>query len=120
MKEFNEKHIKDLQEADGIVLQDVFGYTVAIGISSEYSDIAGFLSDFFEEYSLWSLSKELQYENERAMLHDLFRFPFPIPHIEAKLMNAFDGISADEYAKKLEEIQRHSVKLRKMMKDIRQ
>lgn len=107
MKEFNEKHIKDLQEADGFVLQDVFGHTVAIGISSEYSDIAGFLSDFFEEYSLWSLSKELQYENERAMLNDLFSFPFPVNHIETKLMNAFNGILADDYAKKLEEKQWH-------------
>lgn len=107
MKEFNEKHIKDLQEANGFVLQDVFGYTVAIGIDSEYPDIAGFLSDFFEEYSLWSLSKELQYENERAMLNDLFSFPFPVSHIETKLLNAFDGISADDYAKKLEEKQWH-------------
>ena len=30
MKEFNEKHIKDLQEADGFVLQNVYGNTVAI------------------------------------------------------------------------------------------
>lgn len=30
MKEFNEKHIKDLQEANGFVLQDVKGKTVAI------------------------------------------------------------------------------------------
>ena len=111
MKEFNEKHIKDLQEADGFVLQDVFGHTVAIGSSSEYSDVAGFLSDFFEEYSLWSLSNQLQYKNERAMLNDLFsttlHFPFLIARIETKLMNAFDGISADDYAKKLEEKQWH-------------
>lgn len=111
MKEFNEKHIKDLQEADGFVLQDVFGHTVAIGISSEYSDVAGFLSDFSAEYSLWSLSNQLQYKNERAMLNDLFNttlhLPSPIAHIETKLMGAFNGISADDYAKKLEEKQWH-------------
>lgn len=114
MKEFNEKHIKDLQEANGFVLQDVFGHTVAIGLDSEYSDVAGFLSDFFKEYSLWSLSNKLQYENERAMLNDLFNttlhFPSLIAHIETRLMNAFDGISADDYAKKLEEKQWHLMK----------
>ena len=114
MKEFNEKHIKDLQEANGFVLQDVFEHTVAIGIDSEYSDVAGFLSDFFAEYSLWSLSNQLQYKNERAMLNDLFNttlhLPSPIAHIETKLMGAFNGISADDYAKKLEEKQWHALR----------
>lgn len=109
MKEFNEEHIKDLQEANGFVLQDVFGYTVAIGIDSEYPDIASFLDDYIEIYGIYDLSKRLGYENSRTMLNDLItktiRFTFPISHIETKLMGVFNGISADDYAKKLEEKQ---------------
>ena len=111
MKEFNEEHIKDLQEANGFVLQDVFGYTVAIGIDSEYPDIASFLDDYIEIYGIYDLSKRLGYENSRTMLNDLItktiRFTFPISHIETKLMGVFNGISADDYAKKLEEKQWH-------------
>ena len=111
MKEFNEKHIKDLQEADGFVLQDVFGYTVAIGIDSEYPDVASFLDDYIEIYGIFDLSKRLGYQNSRKMLNDLVTkiidLPFPMAHIETKLMDTFNGISADEYAKKLEERQWH-------------
>lgn len=111
MKEFNEEHIKDLQEAHGFVLQDVFGYTVAIGIDSEYPDIASFLDDYIEIYGIYDLSKRLGYENSRTMLNDLItktiRFTFPITHIETKLMGVFNGISADDYAKQLEEKQWH-------------
>ena len=111
MKEFNEKHIKDLQEANGFVLQDVFGYTVAIGIDSEYPDIASFLDDYIEIYGIYDLSKRLGYENSRTMLNDLItktiRFTFPIARIETKLMGVFNGISADDYAKKLEKKQWH-------------
>lgn len=111
MKEFNEEHIKDLQEANGFVLQDVFGYTVAIGIDSEYPDIASFLDDYIEIYGIYDLSKRLGYKNSRTMLNDLITkticFTFPIAHIETKLMGVFNGISADDYAKKLEEKQWH-------------
>lgn len=111
MKEFNEKHIKDLQEVNGFVLQDVSGHTVAIGLDSEYPDIASFLDDYIETYGIYNLSKRLGYENGRTMLNDLITktvcFNFSIAHIETKLMGAFDGISADDYAKKLEEKQWH-------------
>ena len=111
MKEFNEKHIKDLQEANGFVLQDVFGHTVAIGIDSEYPDIASFLGDYIETYGIYNLSKRLGYEDSRKMLNDLITkticFNFPIASIETKLMGVFNGISADDYAKKLEEKQWH-------------
>lgn len=111
MKDFNEKHIKDLQEAHGFVLQDVFGHKVAIGIDSECPDIASFLDDYIETYGIYNLSKRLGYENGRTMLNDLItktvRFNFSIANIETKLMGAFDGISADDYAKKLEEKQWH-------------
>ena len=111
MKEFNKEHIKDLQEADGFVLQDVYGYTVAIGIDSEYPDVASFLDDYIEIYGIFDLSKRLGYQNSRKMLNDLITktidLPFPIAHIETELMGAFNGISADDYAKKLEEKQWH-------------
>ena len=111
MKEFNEKHIKDLQEANGFVLQDVFGHTVAIGIDSEYPDIASFLDDYIETYGIYNLSKRLGYEDSRKMLNDLITkticVNFPIARIETKLMGVFNGISADDYAKKLEEKQWH-------------
>ena len=111
MKEFNEKHIKDLQEANGFVLQDVFGHTVAIGIDSEYSDVASFLVDYINEYGLLILAHKLGYEDSRKMLNDLITkticVNFPIARIETKLMGVFNGISADDYAKKLEEKQWH-------------
>lgn len=111
MKEFNEEHIKDLREANGFVLQDVFGHIVAIGIDSEYPDVASFLDDYIEIYGIYDLSKRLGYENSRTMLNDLItktiRFTFPIARIETKLMGTFNGISADDYAKKLEEKQWH-------------
>ena len=107
MKEFNEKHIKDLQEANGFVLQDVFGHTVAIGIDSEYSDVASFLVDYINEYGLLILAHKLGYEDSRKMLNDLITrticLNFEIAHIETKLMGVFNGISADDYAKQLEE-----------------
>lgn len=107
MKEFNEEHIKDLQEAGGFILRDVFGDTVAIGIDSEYPDIASFLDDYIEIYGIYPLSKHLGYENNRKMLNDLFSItthsPVPMARIETKLMGGFNGISADDYAKKLEE-----------------
>lgn len=111
MKEFNEKHIKDLQEVNGFVLQDVKGKTVAIGLDSEYPDMASFLVDYINEYGLGILAHKLGYKDEREMLNDLVTkiigVPFPITHIETKLMGAFNGISADDYAKKLEEKQWH-------------
>lgn len=113
MKEFNEEHIKDLQEAEGIVLQNVYGYTVAIYLNSEYPDIASFLSDYIARYGIKDLSKRLGYRNPTEMLKELLdkadNCLFMITDIEAKLMNAFDGISADDYAKKkrLEEEQWH-------------
>lgn len=107
MKEFNEKHIKDLQEVDGFVLQDVKGKTVAIYLDSEYPDVASFLADYIARYGIEDLSRRLGYRNPTEMLKELLEKAdnclFMMTDIETKLMNAFDGISADGYAKKLEE-----------------
>lgn len=111
MKEFNEKHIKDLQEADGFVLQNVYGNTVAIYLDSEYPDVASFLADYIARYGIKDLSRCLGYRNPTEMLKELLEKAdnclFMMTDIETKLMNAFDGISADDYAKKLEERQWH-------------
>ena len=111
MKEFNENHIKDLQEADGFVLQNVYGNTVAIYLDSEYPDVASFLADYIARYGIKDLSRCLGYRNPTEMLKELLEKAdnclFMMTDIETKLMNAFDGISADDYAKKLEEKQWH-------------
>lgn len=107
MKQFNKKHIKGLQEAEGIVLQNVSGYTVAIYLDSEYPDVASFLADYIARYGIKDLSRRLGYRNPTEMLKELLEKAdnclFMMTDIETKLMNAFDGISADGYAKKLEE-----------------
>lgn len=111
MKGFNEKHIKDLREADGFVLQDVRGETVAIGLDSEYPDVASFLADYINQWNIWSLALRLNYDSPTKMLNDLFSItmhsPVPMARIETKLMGGFNGISADDYAKKLEEKKWH-------------
>lgn len=110
MKEFNEKHIKDLQEANGFVLQDVKGKTVAIGLDSEYPCILDFIADYINDYTAGTLALDLNFGSTRDMLHQIYDnaiLPFESDLLKVRLMNAFDGISADDYAKKLEEKQWH-------------
>lgn len=110
MKEFNEKHIKDLQEVNGFVLQDVRGKTVAIGIDSEYPSILDFIADYINDYTAGTLAFYLNFGSTRNMLHQIYDnaiLPFEGDLLKVRLMNAFDGISADDYAKKLEEKQWH-------------
>ncbi len=110
MKEFNEKHIKDLQEVDGFVLQDVKGKTVAIGLDSEYPSIFDFIADYIDHYNAGNLAIYLNFGSTRNMLHQIYDnaiLPFDSDLLKVRLMNAFDGISADDYAKKLEEKQWH-------------
>lgn len=110
MKEFNEKHIKDLQEVDGFVLQEVKGKTVAIGLDSEYPSILDFIADYIDHYNAGDLAIYLNFGSTRNMLHQIYDnaiLPFDSALLKVRLMNAFDGISADDYAKKLEEQQWH-------------
>lgn len=110
MKEFNEEHIKDLQEVDGFVLQDVRGKTVAIGLDSEYPSILDFIADYIDDYTAGTLAFYLNFNTTRNMLHQIYDnaiLPFDNDLLKVRLMNAFNGISADEYAKKLEEKQWH-------------
>lgn len=110
MKEFNEEHIKDLQEANGFVLQNVDGETVAIGLISEYPSILDFIADYIDEHSATVLAFCLNFASTKNMLHQIYNnaiLPFEDDLLKVRLMNAFDGISADEYAKQLEEKQWH-------------
>ena len=110
MKEFNEKHIKDLQEAHGFILQNVKGKTVAIGLDSEYPSILDFIADYIDHYNAGNLAINLSFGSTRNMLHQIYDnaiLPFDSDLLKVRLMNAFDGISADDYAKKLEEKQWH-------------
>lgn len=110
MKEFNKKHIKDLQEAHGFVLQDVKGKTVAIGLDSEYPCILDFIADYINDYTAGTLAFDLNFGSTRDMLHQIYDnaiLPCESYLLKVRLMNAFDGISADDYAKKLEEKQWH-------------
>lgn len=110
MKEFNEKHIKDLQEANGFVLQDVKGKTVAIGLDSEYLCILDFIADYINDYTAGTLAFDLNFGSTRDMLHQIYDnaiLPCESYLLKVRLMGAFNGISADDYAKKLEEKQWH-------------
>lgn len=110
MKEFNEKHIKDLQEVNGFVLQDVKGKTVAIGLDSEYPCILDFIADYINDYTAGTLASDLNFGSTRDMLHQIYDnavLPCESYLLKVRLMNAFNGISSDDYAKKLEEKQWH-------------
>lgn len=58
MKKFNENHIDELIETGGVVLQNVHGQTVAVGLDSEYPDAASFLADYIEEFGINDLVKK--------------------------------------------------------------
>lgn len=110
MKEFNEEHIKDLQEANGFVLQDVKGKTVAIGLDSEYPCTLDFIADYINDYTAGTLASDLNFGSTGYMLHQIYDnaiLPCESYLLKVRLMNAFNGISADDYAKKLEEKQWH-------------
>lgn len=104
MRPFDKKHIKELQEAKGVVLQNVYGYTVAIGLESEYPDAASFLAAYIEEFGINDLVKKSRYTTLEAMINDIVINAWCNKKaIVTMLFRMFDGLSADDYAKKLEE-----------------
>lgn len=108
MRPFDKKHIKELQEAKGVVLQNVYGYTVAIGLESEYPDAASFLAAYIEEFGINDLVKKSRYTTLEAMIDDIVINAWCNKKaIVTMLFRMFDGLSADDYAKKLEEEQWH-------------
>ena len=108
MKKFDENYIDELIKAGGVVLQNVHGQTVAVGMDSEYPDAASFLADYIEEFGINDLVKKSRYTTLKAMIDDtVINAWCNHQAIATMLFRMFDGLSADEYAKKLEEKQWH-------------
>ncbi len=102
MKKFNENHIDELIETGGVVLQNVHGQTVAVGLDSEYPDAASFLADYIEEFGINDLVKKSRYKTLQAMIDDtVINAWCNHTAIATMLFRMFDGLSADDYAKKL-------------------
>lgn len=96
MIEFDDKDLRDLQDVDGIVLQDVHGKRVAIGKGFDYGNVFVFMNDYFDEYGTEEFAKQVGYEDAQDMFHSWFS---GIPMHESSLMDmvysAFNGIGAD-------------------------
>lgn len=96
MIEFDERDLRDLQEVDGVVLQDVHGQRVAIGDGFDYENVFEFMVDYFEEYGAEDFANQTGYEDAIDMFKSWFS---GISLHEGDLMdmvyNSFDGIDAD-------------------------
>lgn len=96
MIEFDDKDLRELQEAGGIVLQNVHGKRVAIGYGFDYENVFDFMNAYFEEYGTEEFAKQVGYEDAQDMFHSWFS---GIPMHENDLMNwvyeSFNGIDAD-------------------------
>lgn len=96
MIEFDDKDLRDLQDVDGILLQDVHGQRVAIGKGFDYGNVFYFMHDYFKEYGEEDFAKQIGYEDDIDMYKSWFS---GIPSNESNLMDwvceAFDGIDAD-------------------------
>lgn len=97
MIEFDDKDLRDLQEANGFVLRDVHGKRVAIGYGFDYEDVFDFMSAYIEEYGAEDFAKKLGYKEDVSMFKSWF---LGLPFYESNLINwvytAFNGIDADE------------------------
>ena len=67
MIEFDDRDLRDLQEADGVLLQDVHGQRVAIGKGFDYENIFQFMSAYFEEYGAEDFAKQVGYGDATHM-----------------------------------------------------
>lgn len=96
MIEFDDRDLRDLQEADGILLQDVHGERVAIGHGFDYENVFEFMNVYFKQYGADSFAEEIGYEDAVDMFNSWFS---GIPLHESNLMDdvysSFDGVDAD-------------------------
>ena len=96
MIEFDDRDLRDLQEADGILLQDVHGERVAIGKGFDYENVFEFMSAYFEEYGAEDFAKQIGNVDDTDMFKSWF---LGIPFYESDLMDwvyeSFDGVDAD-------------------------
>lgn len=70
MIEFDDRDLRDLQDVDGIVLQDVHGKRVAIGCGFDYENVFEFIRAYFEEYGEEDLAKKIGYEDAANMFKE--------------------------------------------------
>lgn len=96
MIEFDDSDLRDLQEVDGVVLQDVNGKRVAIGKGFDYENVFAFMNAYFEEWGAESFAKKLGYEDAIDMFQSWFS---GISVNKYDLMDwvceSFSGIDAD-------------------------
>lgn len=96
MIEFDDRDLRDLQEVDGVVLQDVHGQRVAIGKGFDYGNIFAFMSDYFDEYGADDFAKETGYEDDEDMFRSWFSgMPLQESCIMGRAYDAFSGVDAD-------------------------
>lgn len=96
MIEFDERDLRDLQEVDGIVLQDVHGERVAIGKGFDYENVFAFMNAYFKEYGAEDFAKQVGYEDAIDMFKSWFSgIPFHESDIIDWVYESFGGIDAD-------------------------
>ena len=104
MIELDEKDLRDLQDVDGIVLQDVHGQRVAIGEGFDYENVFEFISDYFEEYGAEDFAEQIGYEDADEMFKTWFSgVPFNKINLMDWVCESFDGIDADLFADQLQD-----------------
>ena len=96
MIEFDDRDLRDLQEVDGILLQDVHGQRVAIGAGFDYENVFYFMHDYFKEYGEEDFAQQLGYEDDIDMYKSWFSgIPVHEDNIMDMVYESFTGIDAD-------------------------
>ncbi len=96
MIEFDDRELRDLQEADGVLLQDVHGQRVAIGHDFDYENVFEFMSDYFDEYGAEDFAQKLGYEDDVYMFKSWSAgLSFDASNLENWIYKAFHEIDAD-------------------------
>ena len=72
MIEFDGRNLRNLQDADGIVLQNVHGKRVAIGKGFDYENIFEFMSAYFDKYGADNFATQVGYEDATDMFESWF------------------------------------------------
>ena len=96
MIEFDDKDLRDLQDADGILLQNVHGKRVAIGRGFDYGNVFYFMHDYFKDYGEEDFAKQVGYEDDIDMYESWCSgIPFNESDIMDMVYESFSGIDAD-------------------------
>ncbi len=98
MIEFDDSDLRNLQEVDGVILQDVHGERVAIGKGIGYENVFAFMNAYFEKYGAEDFAKKVGYEDAVDMFKSWL---LGVPVDEYDLMDwvceSFSGIDADSF-----------------------